>query len=35
MITLLVKGGGTVKFCSRRGCKEHMLDLVDEEATAR
>ena len=27
MIILLVRGGGTVQFCSRRGCKEHMLDL--------
>ena len=26
-ITLLVRGGGTVQFCSRRGCKEHLLDL--------
>ncbi len=31
MIILFVRGGGTVQFCSRRGCKEHMLDLVDEE----
>jgi len=34
MISLLVKGGGTVQFCSRRGCKEHMLDLVNEDVTA-
>jgi len=27
MIVLLVRGGGTVQFCSRRGCQEHMLDL--------
>jgi NADH-quinone oxidoreductase subunit E len=27
MIILFVRGGGTVQFCSRRGCKEHMLDL--------
>jgi NADH:ubiquinone oxidoreductase subunit E len=27
MIILLVRGGGTVQLCSRRGCKEHMLDL--------
>jgi NADH-quinone oxidoreductase subunit E len=33
MIVLLVRGGGTVQFCSRRGCKEHMLDLVGEETT--
>ena len=31
MIILVVRGGGTVQFCSRRGCKEHMLDLTDEE----
>jgi NADH-quinone oxidoreductase subunit E len=31
MIILFVRGGGTVQFCSRRGCKEHILDLVDEE----
>ena len=34
MIILFVRGGGTVQFCSRRGCKEHMLDLVDEEHMA-
>ncbi len=27
MIVLLVRGGGTVQLCSRRGCQEHMLDL--------
>jgi NADH-quinone oxidoreductase subunit E len=27
MIVLLVRGGGTIRFCSRSGCKEHMLDL--------
>jgi hypothetical protein len=27
MIIMFVRGGGTVQFCSRRGCKEHMLDL--------
>ena len=26
-ITLLVRGGGTVQLCSRRGCTEHLLDL--------
>ena len=31
MIILFERGGGTVQFCSRRGCKEHMLDLTDEE----
>ncbi len=34
MIILFVRGGGTIQFCSRRGCKEHMLDLVDEEHMA-
>ncbi len=29
MISLLVKGGGMIQFCSRRGCKEHLLDLSD------
>jgi predicted RNA-binding Zn-ribbon protein involved in translation (DUF1610 family) len=28
MIPMLVNGGGTVQICSRRGCKNHMLDLV-------
>jgi NADH-quinone oxidoreductase subunit E len=28
MIPMLVSGGGTVQICSRRGCKNHMLDLV-------
>lgn len=26
-ILLMVRGGGTVQICSRRGCKEHLLDL--------
>jgi len=26
-ILLLVRGGGTIQVCSRRGCKQHMLDL--------
>jgi NADH-quinone oxidoreductase subunit E len=26
-ILLLARGGGTVQLCSRRGCKQHMLDL--------
>jgi NADH-quinone oxidoreductase subunit E len=26
-IILFVRGGGKVRFCSRRGCMEHMLDL--------
>ncbi|MBL7186578.1 MAG: NAD(P)H-dependent oxidoreductase subunit E [Phycisphaerae bacterium] len=28
MVPMLVHGGGVVKICSRRGCKNHMLDLV-------
>ena len=28
MAPMLVDGGGIVKICSRRGCKNHMLDLV-------
>lgn len=27
MISMLVRSGGVVKICSRRGCKGHMLDL--------
>jgi len=29
MIPLLVREGGILQVCSRRGCKEHMLDLGD------
>jgi len=29
MIPLFVRGGGVIQLCSRRGCKEHMLDLGD------
>ncbi|MCK4752897.1 MAG: NAD(P)H-dependent oxidoreductase subunit E [Planctomycetes bacterium] len=28
MISMLVSGGGIVSICSRRGCKNHMLDLI-------
>jgi (2Fe-2S) ferredoxin len=28
MVPLLVRGGGIAKICSRRGCKNHMLDLL-------
>lgn len=28
MVPMLVDGGGAVKICSRRGCKNHMLDVV-------
>ncbi len=30
MIPFVVEGGGMVQVCSRRGCKEHMLDLSEE-----
>ena len=28
MVPMIVRGGGVVQICSRRGCKSHMLDLV-------
>jgi hypothetical protein len=28
MVPMLVRGGGLVQICSRRGCKGHMLDLT-------
>jgi NADH:ubiquinone oxidoreductase subunit E len=28
MVPMLIDGGGIVQICSRRGCKNHMLDLV-------
>ena len=28
MVPMLVDGGGMVRICSRRGCKNHMLDLA-------
>lgn len=27
MVPMIVRGGGVLQLCSRRGCKEHMLDL--------
>lgn len=27
MVAMIVRGGGTVQICSRRGCRHHMLDL--------
>jgi NADH-quinone oxidoreductase subunit E len=27
VVSLIVRGGGVVQICSRRGCKDHMLDL--------
>lgn len=29
MVPMMVRGGGMVQICSRRGCKSHMLDLAD------
>jgi hypothetical protein len=29
MVPMVVRGGGIVQVCSRRGCKSHMLDLRD------
>ncbi len=28
MVPMIVKGGGVVQICSRRGCKGHILDLI-------
>ena len=28
MVAMIVRGGGMVQICSRRGCRSHMLDLV-------
>ncbi|RJP75805.1 MAG: NADH-quinone oxidoreductase subunit NuoE [Candidatus Zixiibacteriota bacterium] len=28
MVPMIVRGGGMLQICSRRGCKNHMLDLV-------
>jgi hypothetical protein len=27
MVPMIVRGGGVVQICSRRGCHNHMLDL--------
>jgi hypothetical protein len=27
MVPMIVRGGGVVQICSRRGCKGHMLDV--------
>ncbi len=32
MVPMIVKGGGMVRICSRRGCKGHMLDLIGTSA---
>jgi (2Fe-2S) ferredoxin len=29
MVAMIVRGGGVVQICTRRGCKGHMLDLGD------
>jgi len=28
LVPLIVQGGGTIQFCSRRGCEKHLLDLI-------
>ncbi len=28
MVPLIVRGGGMVQICSRRGCRSHMLDVT-------
>ncbi|MEW6367169.1 MAG: NAD(P)H-dependent oxidoreductase subunit E [Acidobacteriota bacterium] len=28
MVPMIIRGGGIVQFCSRRGCRNHMLDLT-------
>ena len=28
MVSMIVRGGGIIRICSRRGCREHMLDLA-------
>ncbi|MBU4271194.1 MAG: NAD(P)H-dependent oxidoreductase subunit E [Planctomycetes bacterium] len=28
LVPLIVLGGGTIQFCSRRGCEKHLLDLI-------
>ncbi len=33
MVPLLVRGGGVVQLCSRRGCRSHMLDLGEPVVT--
>jgi NADH-quinone oxidoreductase subunit E len=30
MVPMIIKGGGMIQICSRRGCKNHMLDLDGE-----
>jgi len=32
MVPLIVRGGGMVQICSRRGCKSHMLDVTGASA---
>jgi hypothetical protein len=29
MVPMVVRGGGIVQICSRRGCRAHMLDLTE------
>jgi NADH-quinone oxidoreductase subunit E len=33
MVPMIVRGGGIVQICSRRGCKGHLLDVGGEAAT--
>jgi len=33
MVPMLVRGGGMLQICPRRGCKGHMLDLSDTPAS--
>lgn len=28
MVPMIVKGGGVIQICSRRGCKNHLIDLI-------
>jgi len=32
MVPMIVRGGGILQICSRRGCKGHMLDLTGVNA---
>jgi NADH-quinone oxidoreductase subunit E len=34
MVPMIVRGGGIVQICSRRGCRAHMLDLTDVNVPA-
>lgn len=32
MIPMIVRGGGMIQVCSRRGCKSHMLDIAETDS---